>query len=83
MSKLILVNRTTGLRTGLCDNCGEAGVLDADRHCVRCAELAHEAHQISRRRRKRSRKNVATRRKGKKYSEIAAPRPTLPDRIPT
>lgn len=42
-SKLILVNRTTGLRTGLCDNCGEAGVLDADRHCVRCAELAHEA----------------------------------------
>jgi hypothetical protein len=47
MPKLTLVDQTTGLRTDTsqrcCDNCGEPGVLDADRHCTRCAELAHEA----------------------------------------
>jgi hypothetical protein len=43
MPKLTLVDRSTGLRTGLCDNCGELGILDADRHCSRCAALAHEA----------------------------------------
>ena len=44
--KLTVVDPTTGLRAGtsqLCDNCGEPGILDADRHCVRCAQLAHEA----------------------------------------
>ena len=38
----------TGLRPGtsqLCDNCGEPGVLDADRHCPRCADLAHEVDE--------------------------------------
>jgi hypothetical protein len=47
MPKLTLVDRTTGFRTRtsqqICDNCGEPGVLDDDRHCARCAELAHEA----------------------------------------
>jgi hypothetical protein len=46
MPKLTLVDRATGFRAGtsqLCDNCGAPGVLDADRHCARCAELAHEA----------------------------------------
>jgi RNA polymerase subunit RPABC4/transcription elongation factor Spt4 len=47
------VDRTTDLsaigESGLapsgvqaCDNCGEPGVLNADRHCPVCAKLAHE-----------------------------------------
>jgi hypothetical protein len=45
MPKLTIVD-PTGLRVGisqLCDNCGEPGILDADRHCARCAAVAHEA----------------------------------------
>ena len=48
MAKLTLVDRNTGLRTGasqLCDNCGEPGILDADRHCARCADIAREADE--------------------------------------
>jgi hypothetical protein len=48
MPKLTLVEPITGLFTGtsqLCDNCGEPGVLDANRHCARCAELAHEVDE--------------------------------------
>ena len=44
------MDRTTGLsatgagtRVQVCDNCGQPGVLNADRHCPRCATLAHEA----------------------------------------
>jgi hypothetical protein len=46
MPKLTLVTPSTGRRAEtaqLCDNCGEPGRLDADRHCARCARLAHEA----------------------------------------
>jgi hypothetical protein len=48
MAKLTLVNRTTGPRAGssqLCDNCGEPGVLDANRHCARCATIARETDE--------------------------------------
>jgi hypothetical protein len=45
------VDRTTAIggrlhgpaRVQACDNCGEPGVLDTDRHCPRCAKLAQEA----------------------------------------
>lgn len=29
--------------TQVCDNCGQPGALNADRHCPRCADLAREA----------------------------------------
>ena len=48
MSKLRLVNSITGFRPGIsqvCDNCGQPSVLDADRHCPRCAEVAHEVDE--------------------------------------